>query len=153
MFGTRRSLRPLTDAIRSEICSHTFSFLHFRSVLFYFMVFYHNIYDINRIGRGLPLLWRNSPISDLGLPYSSPSIRGLIPGFETLFFFAVRGRQPLAQPPIWRTRVSLLVWIIPFDLSGMGGSTSSYATAGTALRVICPHKPYHYGKVATPSGG
>jgi hypothetical protein len=63
-------------------------------------------------------------------PLSSPSIRGLIPGFETLTFFTVRGRQPLAQPPTWRTRVSLLVWIIAFGLSGMGGTISSYATAG-----------------------
>jgi hypothetical protein len=53
-----------------------------------------------------------------------------------LIFFMVRGRQPLAHPPTWRTRVSLLVWIIPFDLSGMGDPTSSYATAGIALRVI-----------------
>jgi hypothetical protein len=86
-------------------------------------------------------------------PLSSPSIRGLIPGFETLKFITVRGRQPLAQPPTWRTSVSLLVWIIPFDLSGMGGPTSSYATAGIALTVIWPHKPHHYVKVETPSGG
>jgi hypothetical protein len=68
-------------------------------------------------------------------PLSSPSIRGSIPGFETVIFFMVRGSQPLAQPPTWRTRVSLLVWIIPFNLSGMDGPTSSYATAGIALRV------------------
>jgi len=30
--------------------------------------------------------------------------------------------------------VSLFVWALPFDLSGMGGPTSSYATAGIALR-------------------
>jgi hypothetical protein len=47
----------------------------------------------------------------------------------------VRGRQPLAQPRTWRNKVSHLVWIIPFDLSGTGGPTSSYATAGIALRV------------------
>jgi hypothetical protein len=29
-----------------------------------------------------------------------------------------------------------LVWAIIFDLSGMGGPTSSYATAGIALRII-----------------
>jgi hypothetical protein len=86
-------------------------------------------------------------------PLSSPSIRGFIPGFETLIIFAGTGRQPLAQPATWRTRVSLLVWIIPFDVSSMGGPTSSYATAGLALRVIWPHKPHHYVKVETPSGG
>jgi hypothetical protein len=56
--------------------------------------------------------------------------RGLISGFESFVFFTVRGRQPLAQPPTWRTRVSLLAWINPFDLSGLGDPTSSYATAG-----------------------
>jgi hypothetical protein len=31
--------------------------------------------------------------------------------------------------------MSLFVWTLPFDLSGMGNPTSSYATAGIALRV------------------
>jgi hypothetical protein len=31
--------------------------------------------------------------------------------------------------------VSLFVWLLPLDLSGMGGSTSRYATAGIALGV------------------
>jgi hypothetical protein len=57
------------------------------------------------------------------------------------------------NPPTWRTRVSLLVWIIPFDLSGMSGPTSSYATAGIALRVIWPYEPHHHVKVEIPSGG
>jgi hypothetical protein len=69
-----------------------------------------------------------------------------------LCFFTVRGLQPLAQHPTWRTMVSLLVWIIPFDLSGLGDSSNSYATAGIALRVIWPRKPHHYVKVETPSG-
>jgi hypothetical protein len=47
--------------------------------------------------------------------------------------------QPHAQPPIWRTRVSLLVWAITFDLSGKGDPTSSYATAGIALRIDRMH--------------
>jgi hypothetical protein len=37
--------------------------------------------------------------------------------------------------PTWRTRVSLFVWLLPLDLSGMGDPTSSYATAGIVLRV------------------
>jgi len=37
------------------------------------------------------------------------------------------------QPPTWRTRVSLLVWVITLDVSGMGGPTTSYATASIGL--------------------
>jgi len=52
------------------------------------------------------------------------------------------------QHPIWRTWVSLLVWIITFDLSGMGGPTSSYTTTSVAVRVISPHI-----KIGIPSVG
>jgi hypothetical protein len=45
--------------------------------------------------------------------------------------------------------VSLFVWVLPFDLSGMGDHTSSYATAGIALRVTESHKPPHHCKVET----
>jgi hypothetical protein len=51
------------------------------------------------------------------------------------FFYGV-GLHPYAQPPTWRTRVSLFVWVITFDLSGLGVPASSYATAGLALRII-----------------
>jgi hypothetical protein len=53
----------------------------------------------------------------------------------------------MPQPPTWRTRVSLFVWVITFNLSGMGGPASSYATAGIALRIIWLRKPHHYVKV------
>jgi hypothetical protein len=56
------------------------------------------------------------------------------------------------QPPTWRTRVSHLIWVITFDLSGSGGPTSSYTTVSVALRNIWP-KNHHYVKVGTPSGG
>jgi hypothetical protein len=92
-------------------------------------------------------------MSGLGLPYQAPPFKAWFQVSRHLHFFTVRGHQPLAQSPTWRTRLSLLVWIIPFDLSGMGGPTSSYATAGIALRVIWPHKPHHYVKVETPSEG
>ena len=42
------------------------------------------------------------------------------------------------QPPIWRTRVSLFVWVITVDVSGTGGPTSTYATTSIALRIIWP---------------
>jgi hypothetical protein len=45
--------------------------------------------------------------------------------------------------------VFLFVWLLPFDLSGMGDATSSYATLGIDLRV----KPHHHDKVETPSVG
>jgi hypothetical protein len=45
--------------------------------------------------------------------------------------------------PNWNT--------ITFDLSGMGDSTSSYASASIALRIIWPRKPHHYVKVGIPS--
>jgi len=46
----------------------------------------------------------------------------------------------------------------PFDLSGKGGPTSSYTTAGIALWIIAPRKPpypakYAFVKVETPQGG
>jgi hypothetical protein len=43
------------------------------------------------------------------------------------------------------------VWLLPLDLSGMGAATSSYATAGIALRVSEALKPHHHSKVETPS--
>jgi hypothetical protein len=46
------------------------------------------------------------------------------------------GHQPHAKPPTWKAKVSLFVWLIIFDLSGMGDPTSSYTTAGIALRII-----------------
>jgi hypothetical protein len=35
----------------------------------------------------------------------------------------------------------------------MGGTASSYATAGIALRVLGALKPHHHDKVETPSVG
>ena len=78
------------------------------------------------------------------------------------------GCQPYAQPPTWRTRISLLVWVITLDLSGMGGPTisihyrqhssgvrmttqapplhQSRDTFGGSLRVVPWHFPYNCGK-------
>jgi hypothetical protein len=55
--------------------------------------------------------------------------RGFSWGFETNPIFTGWDCQPHAQPPTWRTRVSLFVWVIIFDLSCMGAPASSYATA------------------------
>jgi hypothetical protein len=61
----------------------------------------------------------------------------LLLGFVTMIIFTVWG-QPQAQPPTWRTRVPLLVWVMTFDLSGKGDPASSYPTAGIALRITWP---------------
>ena len=60
--------------------------------------------------------------------------------------------QHHTQHPTWRTRLSFFVWVITFDLSGMGYATSSDATASIAVRVIWPRKPQHYVKVRVASG-
>ena len=62
------------------------------------------------------------------------------------------GYQPSAQPPTWRTRGSLFVWSLPFDLFGMGVPARSLKTpADIALGVTGTHKPYHHCKVVIPS--
>jgi hypothetical protein len=50
-------------------------------------------------------------------------------------------------------RVSLFVWLLPLDLTGKGGPTSSYATAGIVLRVSGALKPHHHDKVEIPLVG
>lgn len=42
---------------------------------------------------------------------------------------------------------------ITCNLFSLGGTTNSYATAGTVLTIIGPCKLHHYIKVETPSGG
>jgi hypothetical protein len=49
--------------------------------------------------------------------------------------------------------VSLFVCLLPLVLSGMSDPTSSYATAGIALRVSGALKPHHHDKVETSSVG
>jgi hypothetical protein len=50
-------------------------------------------------------------------------------------------------------KVLLLVWYLPFDLSGLGCPTSSYATAGIAVWVIGKYNPHHHDQVEAPSVG
>jgi hypothetical protein len=103
---------------------------------------------------------------------SFPSVLQLRVGFGVLnnlppFFFTseadylvseqfsfYRVRLLASRPtPTWRTRASLFVWLLPFDLSSMGDLTSSYATAGIAFMVSGTLKPYHHNKVETQSVG
>jgi hypothetical protein len=54
------------------------------------------------------------------------------------------------QPPTW-TRVSLFVWLITFELSGMAGPTRSYGAAGRTFRILGPAKPHLYITIRIPS--
>jgi hypothetical protein len=67
---------------------------------------------------------------------------------EQFSFYGVR-----SLVSTWGTRVSLFVWLLPLAVSGMCDPTSSYATAGIALRVSGALKPHHLNKVETPSVG
>jgi hypothetical protein len=60
--------------------------------------------------------------ASLGLLYdqSSPGVRLL-----NKIIFTGWGCLPHGQLPSWRTRVSVLVWTLPFDLTGMGGPAGS----------------------------
>jgi hypothetical protein len=43
--------------------------------------------------------------------------------------------------------VSLFVWLLHLDLTGLGSPTSSYAPAGIALRISGALKPQHHDEV------
>jgi hypothetical protein len=62
---------------------------------------------------------------------------------QQLSLFTGLGCNPHTIQPSWRTWVFLFVCIFAFNLSGMGDPTSSYATAGIALRVTWPRNPHH----------
>jgi hypothetical protein len=114
------------------------------------------------------------PLLGLGLPHKLPPFISICSSSpllaarsSSIYYFCLRhlwgflnigfsprwGHHPHAQSPTWRTRVSLFVWIITFDLSGLGDPASSCVTAGLALRIIWPHKPHHHIKVETLSRG
>jgi len=58
------------------------------------------------------------------------------------------GCWPIDPTLIWRTRVSLFVWVLSFDLSNKGGPTSSYSTAGIILWIIATRMPPYPAKEA-----
>jgi hypothetical protein len=60
-------------------------------------------------------------------------------------------RQPHAQPSNWRTRLSLSVGVITFDLSDIGSPTSSYGTFDIVLMISRPRKPNRYVKLGMTS--
>jgi hypothetical protein len=73
--------------------------------------------------------------------------------FSKKIFFTGLVCQPNAQLPTWRARVSLSVWNLTVDLSGLGDPVSSYATASISLEIIGARKPHLHDKAETPPGG
>jgi hypothetical protein len=63
-------------------------------------------------------------------PYSQVVVYLLIPSEAPLRFSEHRFFPRVGSS------VCLFVWVITFDLSGLGDPASSYATAGLALRII-----------------
>jgi hypothetical protein len=67
---------------------------------------------------------------------SCRGFRGLISGFEIfVFFYGERSSASRPTPNLEDQGISFSL-DHPFDLSGLGDPTSSYATAGIALSVI-----------------
>jgi hypothetical protein len=89
------------------------------------------------------------PWVSLGLLYNQSPLLG----FWTKLFFTGWGCQPHAQPPLWRTKVFLLVWTLPFELMAW----VALLTVTLPLALISSsqesHKPHHHDKVETPLGG
>jgi hypothetical protein len=67
--------------------------------------------------------------------------------WDTYIFYSERSSASHPTPNLEDQGISF-----SSDLSGMGGPTSSYATAGIALRAIWPHKPCHYGGHSVSTG-
>ena len=60
---------------------------------------------------------------------------------ECNFFLPGWGRHPHAKPPTWRAWVSLFVWVITFDLSGLGEPASSYRPLSSQDHLITQAPP------------
>ena len=74
-------------------------------------------------------------------------------GFCNHHFFTVWVISPKPTPNL-EDQECLFIWLLPFDLSGMGGPVGSFETpASIALGVIEARKPPHRVKVATTGAG
>ena len=54
--------------------------------------------------------------------------------------------EVVSPTPIFQPGWPVSLWVITFDLSGIGDPTSGYATVSIALRIIWPFQPHHYVK-------
>ena len=79
-----------------------------------------------------PALFLHPCISVICSAFCLSRTRSEYEGFSTCIFYGVRS----LSRPTWTARVTLLVTIITFDLSGMGDPASSYATADVSVRIL-----------------
>jgi hypothetical protein len=86
------------------------------------------------------------PLCATALGEAQPDEPKLVVRFLNKFLFT--GCHSHAQPPTWRATLSLLIWTLSFDLSGMGDPTG-----GIALQVTGSRKSHHHDKVGTTLGG
>jgi hypothetical protein len=96
---------------------------------------YFNSTFIMHIHLLLLLLWCFSPFLGHGLPNLLPSLL-FFPRLQLRYQNISKLYRVGLSTPTWRTGVSLFVWVISLDLSGIGAPASGYATAGIALRML-----------------
>jgi len=98
------------EALFSQIVRIVLITRYFGSSMILAILFYLSIFL---------LLLALQPLVDLSLFF--------LRSFSTEHILYGVGCQPHAQSSTWRTRIFLFVWVIIFDLSVMGGPTTSYA--------------------------
>jgi hypothetical protein len=76
----------------------------------------------------------SNPVTFVHLRCFRPA--AIVKTFSTVKAFYWLGPSTPRPTPNLKGQGILFVWIIFFDLSGMGDPTSSYATAGIALKVM-----------------
>jgi hypothetical protein len=84
----------------------------------------------------LLLLWRFGPVTGYGLPSLLRSFSEASVEFSKQIQVLQVGCHPHVQPPNLEDQGIPFVWVITFDLSGMGAPASSYTTADIALKII-----------------
>ena len=90
------------------------------------------------LGPGLP--WKVSPF--VSIPSSSLPSQVSLRFSQSHIFYGVR----LSISCTWRTRLSVCIWVIAFELSVMEDPASSYAT-DIALMILWSCKPHPYIRV------
>jgi len=73
--------------------------------------------------------------------------------FRNKTFFTVWGCYPTPNPQRGGPGYPFLSGSSPLTCLAWKALPVAYATASIALRIMWPHKPHHYVKVGTPSGG